>query len=80
MVTSLGMVRKKIHGHPLTDEEMEAIMQDISDHRYRDVEIVAFLSVCAGDRLNLDEISDMTHAMASCGQRLEWPGEPARAS
>ena len=76
LVHSLGMVRKKIHGHPLSDEEMDAIMQDISDHRYRDIEIAAFLSVCAGDRLNLDEITGLTRAMVSCGKRLEWPDNP----
>jgi thymidine phosphorylase len=76
VVSSLGLVRKKIHGHALADEEMEAIMQDISDHRYRDIEIAAFLSVCAGDRLNLDEITGLTRAMVSCGKRLLWPGDP----
>jgi thymidine phosphorylase len=76
LVSSLGLVRKKIHGHALADEEMEAIMQDISDHRYRDIEIAAFLSVCAGDRLNLDEIIGLTRAMVSCGKRLNWEGKP----
>ena len=76
LVHSLGFVRKKIHGHSLSDEEMDAIMQDISDHRYRDIEIAAFLSVCAGERLNLDEIIGLTRAMVSCGKRIEWSNNP----
>lgn len=76
VVHSLSLVRKKIHGYALGDEEMEAIMEDISGHRYRDIEIAAFLSVCAGDRLNLDEITGMTRAMVSCGKRLTWPDNP----
>ena len=73
VVHSLSMVRKKIHGHALGDEELDAIMQDISDHLYRDIEIAAFLSVCAGNRMNVDEITGMTRAMVSCGERLLWP-------
>ncbi len=74
IIDSLGAVRKKIHGHTLSDEEMLAIMKDVSEHRYRDIEISSFLSVCAGGRLNIDEIIGLTHAMVSCGKRLSWPG------
>ncbi|MGY6512011.1 hypothetical protein ACXIUH_23875 [Vibrio parahaemolyticus] len=46
VVTSLAAVRKKIFGHKLSDEEVTEIVQDISDHRYSDIEIASFLSVC----------------------------------
>ena len=74
MVESLAAVRKKIHGHALGEEELAGIMEDISLHRYRDIEIAAFLSVCAGKRLTLDEIIALTNAMVACGRRLSWPG------
>jgi len=70
---SLRLLRKKIYGHALTDEDLAAIMGDISEHRYRDIEIASFLSVCAGSRLNLDEIIGLTRAMVACGKRLHWP-------
>lgn len=74
VVPSLAYVRKKIHGHALTEFELSAIINDISAHRYRDIEIAAFLSICADNRLNLDEIVSLTHAMVACGKKLAWPG------
>jgi thymidine phosphorylase len=75
VVTSLAAVRKKIFGHKLSDQEITAIVEDISDHRYSDIEIASFLSVCAGSRLDVDEIISLTQAMVACGKRLSWPGE-----
>lgn len=72
-VESLRLLRKKIYGHTLNDAELEQIMRDISEHRYRDIEIASFISVCAGSRLNLDEIIGLTRAMVACGKRLHWP-------
>ncbi|MEY4640904.1 MAG: hypothetical protein RLZZ227_898 [Pseudomonadota bacterium] len=74
VVASLRFVRKKIHGHALAENELEAIMTDISAHRYRDVEIAAFLSICADNRLDLDEMIGLTRAMVVCGTKLLWPG------
>ncbi|WP_018624925.1 thymidine phosphorylase family protein [Kangiella aquimarina] len=76
VVTSLAAVRKKIFGHKLNDEEVTEIVQDISDHRYSDIEIASFLSVCAGSRLDVDEIIALTQAMVACGKRLSWPDSP----
>tara|TARA_R110000824_G_scaffold401796_1_gene616751 strand:+ start:14476 stop:15987 length:1512 start_codon:yes stop_codon:yes gene_type:complete len=73
VVTSLSAVRKKVYGHVLSDNDMAEIMQDLSEHKYRDIEIASFLSVCAGSRLNLDEIISLTRAMVQCGKRLHWP-------
>lgn len=73
VVESLRLLRKKIYGHVLSDADFAAVMHDISEHRYRDIEIASFLSVCAGARLNLDEIIGLTRAMVSCGRRLVWP-------
>lgn len=75
VVTSLAAVRKKIFGHKLGDKEIIDIIQDISAYRYSDIEIASFLSVCAGSRLDVDEIISLTQAMVACGKRLSWPGE-----
>ncbi|WP_323844281.1 thymidine phosphorylase family protein [Microbulbifer magnicolonia] len=75
VITSLTAVRKKIFGHKLSDEEIWAIVSDISAHRYSDIEIASFLSVCAGSRLDVDEIISLTQAMVACGKRLTWPNE-----
>lgn len=75
LLTSLSLVRKKIYGHPLSAEELKLIIADISTHRYSDIAIASFLSACAGNRLDIDEITALTKAMVVCGKRLEWPGQ-----
>tara|TARA_R100001143_G_scaffold22385_2_gene23595 strand:+ start:1125 stop:2636 length:1512 start_codon:yes stop_codon:yes gene_type:complete len=72
VINSLSIVRKKVYGHALNNLELSKVMEDISEHRYRDIEIASFLSVCAGSRLNLDEIIGLTRAMVACGRRLTW--------
>ncbi len=75
LLTSLSLVRKKIYGHALDEEELNQIIADISSHRYSDIAIASFLSACAGNRLDVDEITALTKAMVSCGKRLEWAGQ-----
>ncbi len=75
VVDSLRAVRKKIFGHKLKEEEINNIITDISAHLYSDVEIASFLTACAGSRLDIDEIIDLTDAMVNCGKRLQWPGK-----
>lgn len=75
VLTSLSLVRKKIYGHSLDIGEISEIISDISSHRYSDIAIASFLSACAGNRLNVDEITSLTKAMVACGKRLEWPGQ-----
>ncbi len=74
VLTSMSLVRKKIHGQRLTEQELDLVMQDVSSHKFRDIEIAAFLSACAGSRLDVDEIIGLTRAMVACGKRLHWPG------
>lgn len=72
MLASLGFVRKKIYGNTLSQEEIYAIIKDISEHKYSDIEIASFLSVCAGKNLSTQEIIYLTQAMVACGKRLSW--------
>ena len=53
---------------------LKKIVKNISNHRYSDIEIASFISICAGRRLSLDEIIGLTRAMIACGKRLSWPG------
>jgi len=72
MVSSLSYVRKKIFGQTLTAAEIDQIISDISEHKYSDIEIASFLSVCAGERLDTDEIISLVKAMVACGKKLTW--------
>lgn len=76
VVESLGLVRKKIYGFELTELEIARIVEDITSYRYSDIEIASFLSVSAGKRLSLKEITGLTRAMVACGSRIEWEGQP----
>ncbi len=71
---SLEAVRAKIDGEILSREQMSAIINDISAHRYSDMEIAAFLISCA-NFLTAPELIDMIEAMVASGSRLSWPSK-----
>lgn len=75
VLSSLSAIRKKVYGRLLDEADINCIVEDISEHRYSDIEIASFLSVCAGGRLNVDEIISLTRAMVTCGKRLTWPNK-----
>jgi thymidine phosphorylase len=71
-VESYRYVRAKLFGRALTSTEVEAIVRDIAQHRYSDVQMSAFLAACVGDRMSADEVVALTRAMVAAGQRLNW--------
>ncbi|MGQ0683892.1 thymidine phosphorylase family protein [Bradyrhizobium sp.] len=70
---SLGAVRAKIHGQALRDDEIDAIIADITSYRYSDMEIAAFL-VGSASFMTSGELIALTRAMAQAGTQLKWPG------
>ena len=73
---SLSRVRAKAYGSRLSALDMNAIVGDISAGRYSDVELSSFITACAGERLDLEEIVALTRAMIQVGERLEWDRTP----
>ena len=71
-LTSLSYVRAKIFGHTLSESQLNRIMQDIVARRYDDVHLSAFITACAGSRLNFDEVVALTRSMINTGSRLQW--------
>lgn len=71
-LTSLSYVRAKIYGHALSEDQLNHIMEDIVDGRYDDVHLSAFITACAGNRLNFDEVVFLTKSMINTGSRLQW--------
>lgn len=69
---SLGAVRSKIYGNRLGAVALNAIMADVAAGRYADIHIAAFVSACAGGRMDLDETVALTRAMVAAGDRLTW--------
>jgi thymidine phosphorylase len=68
---SLEYVRRKIDGDTLSESELNAIIRDISGHRYSPMEIGAFLVACASF-MSTPETLAMTRAMIDVGNRLHW--------
>lgn len=74
-VRSLSHLRHKVYGHRLSREQTQAIIDDIVAGRYSDVHLSSFVTACAGDNLNQEEITALTLAMLKSGHRLDW-GQP----
>jgi thymidine phosphorylase len=72
---SLSDIRSKIYGNELNDKQMQAIIQDVADGLYSDIHLSSFITACAGDKLNDEEITVLTQAMVNAGDKLTWPGE-----
>jgi len=71
-LVSLSHVRSKIYGHRLDRDALSAIINDIVAGRFSDVQLSAFLTACAMNRLSFDEIKALTGAMVDAGDRLRW--------
>jgi thymidine phosphorylase len=68
---SLTAVREKINGAVLPPEAYQAIIEDISNHRYSRMELAAFLVAAAGF-MTSEEVLALTRAMISVGTQLNW--------
>lgn len=73
---SAGALRAKVFGARLDEAQYLALMQDTVASRLSDLELAAFVTACAGERLDHGETTALTRAMVAVGQRLDW-GEGA---
>lgn len=71
-VDSMSYVRGKLYGQALTAQSAKAIVNDIKQGNYSDVQLAAFVAACANDRLDLSETIAITQAMVASGQRFDW--------
>ena len=69
---SMSAVRAKMYGVNFTEESALEVVNDIVRGGYSDIELAAFVSACAGNCLNTEEITALTHAMVGAGERLHW--------
>ncbi len=72
---SMGSVRGKVYGTPFTDSTAQHIIHDITRGAYSDIQLAAFVTSCAGSRLNIQEIISLTNAMVNTGSKLDWGTE-----
>ncbi len=74
-IESLSFVRAKIYNQKLNYSAFSEIINDIVDGDYSNIHLSAFITACAGDRMDIDEISDLTKAMIASGRQLNWDKE-----
>jgi len=75
-VDSLRHVRSKMYGVELDGDAYFDIVRDISDNKYANIELAAFITACAGDSMSLSEITHLTDAMVRCGKKMSWAASP----
>jgi thymidine phosphorylase len=73
---SAHALRTKVFGGRLEDADFLALMRDTVDNRLSDLELAAFVTACAGDRLDHAETLGLTRAMVAVGERLDWGAGP----
>jgi thymidine phosphorylase len=71
-VESMSFVRGKLYGTELTADSAQDIINDIFLGRYSDIQLSAYVTACAGNRLNLNETIAITKAMVNIGQKFDW--------
>ena len=72
-IGSLSDLRAKVYGQRLDDAAFRVIIGDIVAGNYADLHLAAFVTACAGDRLDLAETVGLTRAMIAAGDRIVWP-------
>lgn len=73
---SLKFLRAKVYGRKLDYASMHALIDDIGHGRLSDLHLAAFVTACAGGRLDEPEIVALTRAMVDVGHRIKWPVSP----
>lgn len=71
-LSSDSLLRKKVYGGSLDASEIDLIIQEISSGLYDEIHLAAFVTACAGDRLDQAETVALTDAMIKVGERLSW--------
>lgn len=69
---SASAVRNKVYGGRIDDDACRAIIGDIVARRLSDLDLAAFITACAGDRLDIAETVALTRAMQGAGKTLDW--------
>jgi thymidine phosphorylase len=71
-ISSLNHLRAKIYNHKLDYHAYQDIVNDVVRGDYSNIHLSAFITACAGDRMDVDEIANLTKAMISSGVQLKW--------
>lgn len=73
---SASAIRTKVYGGRLNGDACRAIITDTMDRQLSDIDLAAFVTACAGDRLDEAETIALTVAMRDAGKRMDWGSGP----
>jgi thymidine phosphorylase len=73
---SAPALRAKVFGQRLNEQDLLGLMRDTVNSRLSDIELAAFVTACAGERLDYEETIGLTRAMVAVGQRIDWGTGP----
>jgi len=71
-VESMSHVRGKLYGKPLTASGATAIIRDISQGHYSDIQLASYVTACAANNLSIAETIAVTRAMVGVGRLFDW--------
>jgi len=74
-IESLSHVRAKIYNQKLDYNAYSEIITDIVEGDYSNIHLSAFITACAGGRMDIEEISNLTKAMIVSGKQMDWRKE-----
>ena len=75
-VESMSYVRGKLYGTPFSAEVAQAVIGDIRDGRYSDIQLAAYVAASADCLLGTQEVIAITRAMVDSGRRFDWGTSP----
>jgi thymidine phosphorylase len=73
---SMSFVRAKVYGNRLQKPQFDAIIRDVMAGRYSEVHTACFVTASADDKLDAQEIVDLTRSMIDAGERIHWEQTP----
>ncbi len=73
---STSAIRTKVYGGRLDENSCRTIIADTLDRKLSDLDLAAFVTACAGDRMDEAETIALTLAMRDAGAQLEWNSGP----
>ncbi|WP_226573996.1 thymidine phosphorylase family protein [Acuticoccus sediminis] len=71
---SASKVRAKAYGERLNERDFASIIRDTLENRLTDLDLAAFITACAGNRLDGTETVALTRSMQAAGETLDWGG------
>lgn len=72
---SMSDIRRKIYGRPLDAAAFNRIVTDVTNLSLSNIQLSAFLTACAGERMNTEEVVYLTRSMIDAGHKLTWDKE-----